>query len=195
MLSPTQPVRTATKVSKHLRQEVHFYNFTICWLMDHYRTRHARAANPFHCVIEGCQMRFSTTRRLEEHVRLEHINPPKPSMFFSPRPTIYCPYFDEQLLKCVRFMNKHNFNVAFKPVNVHIDLKGAKRRKQKHRYVYRIVSSGPTSPVVREPKIVSYLDKAFFSNIYNPTSHILVRESLQICIRGFRFSVKPLSSS
>ncbi|VDM56736.1 unnamed protein product [Angiostrongylus costaricensis] len=122
--------------------------------MDHYRTRHARAANPFHCVIEGCQMRFSTTRRLEEHVRLEHINPPKPTketpvtlkrescygwrsrVYYPvrPRPTIYCPYFDEQLLKCVRFMNKHNFNVAFKPVDVHIDLKGAKRRKQKHRY-------------------------------------------------------------
>ncbi|VDM65192.1 unnamed protein product, partial [Strongylus vulgaris] len=50
----------------------------ICWLMDHFRTRHARTANPFHCVIEGCQMRFSTTNRLEEHVRLEHINPPKP---------------------------------------------------------------------------------------------------------------------
>lgn len=48
--------------------------------MDHYRTRHARSANPFHCVIEGCQMRFSTTNRLEEHVRVEHINPPKPGM-------------------------------------------------------------------------------------------------------------------
>ncbi|VDO77004.1 unnamed protein product [Heligmosomoides polygyrus] len=54
----------------------------ICWLMNHYRTRHARAANPFHCVIEGCQMRFSTTYRLEEHVRVEHINPPKPGSLF-----------------------------------------------------------------------------------------------------------------
>lgn len=152
----------------------------ICWLIDHYRTRHARSANPFHCVIEGCQMRFSTTRRLEEHVRLEHINPPKPTketpvviktdscygwrprVYYPvrPRPTIYCPYFDEQLLKCVRFMNKHNFNVAFKPVDAHVDLKGAKRRKQKHRYLYKIVSSSPISPKVRESKSESYYDVA-----------------------------------
>lgn len=136
----------------------------ICWLMNHYRTRHARAANPFHCVIEGCQMRFSTTYRLEEHVRVEHINPPKPvkeapvvvkrdscygwrpRVYYPvrPRPTLYCPHFDERLLKCVRLMNKHNFNVAFNPIDCHGELRGAQRRKHRHRYAYKIVPSEPT---------------------------------------------------
>ncbi|KAK5967335.1 Zinc finger C2H2 type [Trichostrongylus colubriformis] len=138
----------------------------ILWLIDHYRTRHARAANPFHCVIEGCQMRFSTTYKLEEHVRLEHINPPKPvketpvvvkkescygwrpRVYYPvrPRPTLYCPHFDEKLLKCVRLMNKHNFDVAFTPVDFHADVKGAKRRKCRHRYAYRIEPSSAVPP-------------------------------------------------
>ncbi|KAK6737965.1 hypothetical protein RB195_020202 [Necator americanus] len=133
----------------------------ISWLMDHYRTRHARTANPFHCVIEGCQMRFSTTNRLEEHVRVEHINPPKPvketpvvvqkescygwrpRLYYPvrPRPMMYCPHFDEKLLKCVRFMNKHSFKVAFNPIDPNAGIKGAKRRKSMHRYAYKIVPS------------------------------------------------------
>ncbi|KAL6736003.1 hypothetical protein Aduo_006400 [Ancylostoma duodenale] len=138
----------------------------ISWLMDHYRTRHARSANPFHCVIEGCQMRFSTTYRLEEHVRVEHINPPKPvketpvvvqrescygwrpRLYYPvrPRPTLHCPHFDEKLLKCVRFMNKHSFKVAFNPVDPYAGLRGAKRRKSIHRYAYKIVPSESLPP-------------------------------------------------
>ncbi|KJH50559.1 zinc finger, C2H2 type [Dictyocaulus viviparus] len=161
----------------------------ISWLMDHYRTRHARAANPFHCVIEGCKMRFSTTYRLEEHVRLEHINPPKPMLRLAketpvvlkkdscygwrprlyypvrPRPTVYCPHFDEQILKCVRFMSKHSFDVAFEPVDVYVDLKGAKRRKRKHRYLYRIVSSNSTVSKDLKPSLDVPHDVANIRNL------------------------------
>ncbi|WKX94980.1 hypothetical protein Q1695_011885 [Nippostrongylus brasiliensis] len=135
----------------------------ICWLMNHYRTRHARAANPFHCVIEGCQMRFSTTHRLEEHVpkdtpvvvKKESCYGWRPRVYYPvrPRPTLYCPHFDERLLKCVRLMNKYNFKVAFNPIDFHSELKGAKRRKQHHRYAYKIVPSDQAAPSpLRQPE-------------------------------------------
>ncbi|KIH66084.1 zinc finger, C2H2 type, partial [Ancylostoma duodenale] len=147
----------------------------ISWLMDHYRTRHARSANPFHCVIEGCQMRFSTTYRLEEHVRVEHINPPKPG----PRPTLHCPHFDEKLLKCVRFMNKHSFKVAFNPVDPNAGLRGAKRRKSIHRYAYKIVPSESLPPKLERQTNVNIFslitialrgDKAMKSSLYDVES-------------------------
>lgn len=75
-----------------------------------------------------------------------------------PRPTLYCPHFDERLLKCVRLMNKHNFNVAFNPIDCHGELRGAQRRKHRHRYAYKIVPSEPT-PSPSDPEkleIVSF---------------------------------------
>uniref|UniRef100_A0A7I4Y5A4 C2H2-type domain-containing protein n=1 Tax=Haemonchus contortus TaxID=6289 RepID=A0A7I4Y5A4_HAECO len=170
----------------------------VCWLVDHYRTRHARCANPFHCVIEGCQMRFSTTYKLEEHVRLEHINPPKPvketpvvvkrescygwrpRVYYPvrPRPTIYCPHFDERLLKCVRMMNKHNFNVAFSPIDFHSDLRGSKRRKCRFRHAYRIEPLGSVPPkLAKQEATASYdvqmLRKVTIFDLFPPVETLL----------------------
>ncbi|KAK6014535.1 zinc finger, C2H2 type [Ostertagia ostertagi] len=150
----------------------------ISWLVDHYRTRHARAANPFHCVIEGCQTRFSTTYNARKRSPGTY-QPTPPGTYqptqasqgisgcgkkgellwlattvlaylfrppLGPRPTMYCPHFDEKLLKCVRVMNKHNFDVAFTPVEFNADLRGAKRRKCRHRYAYRIEPSSSLPP-------------------------------------------------
>ncbi|KAK6045450.1 hypothetical protein COOONC_17045 [Cooperia oncophora] len=98
-------------------------------------------------------MRFSTTNRLEEHVRLEHIKPPKPGR----NPILYCPRFDEQLLKCVRMMNKHNFEVTFTPIDCNADVRGAQRRKRFHRHAYRIqpTSSLPPKLARQDDNVVS----------------------------------------
>ncbi|CAJ0914470.1 unnamed protein product, partial [Mesorhabditis belari] len=45
------------------------------WLRDHFRTRHAKGAQTYKCILEGCNARFHTNRQLEDHVRLTHIQP------------------------------------------------------------------------------------------------------------------------
>uniref|UniRef100_A0A1I7XPM4 C2H2-type domain-containing protein n=1 Tax=Heterorhabditis bacteriophora TaxID=37862 RepID=A0A1I7XPM4_HETBA len=125
----------------------------ISWLEEHYRTRHARNAQPFICVIEGCTQRFSTTRRLEEHVRSGHIKEPKPGS----HPTLHCPYYDNLLLERVRFLREHDFDVAFIPHSV-TNVVGAQRRKRQYTYAYDIVprSKAPKKALVTTDKSVAF---------------------------------------
>uniref|UniRef100_A0A183EHK6 C2H2-type domain-containing protein n=1 Tax=Gongylonema pulchrum TaxID=637853 RepID=A0A183EHK6_9BILA len=42
------------------------------WLEEHFTTRHAGKAQPYMCLIEGCTLRFTLKRALEEHLRTGH---------------------------------------------------------------------------------------------------------------------------
>ncbi|EJW88445.1 zinc finger protein [Wuchereria bancrofti] len=42
------------------------------WLEEHFTTRHAGKAQPYMCLIEGCSLRFTLKRSLEEHLRTGH---------------------------------------------------------------------------------------------------------------------------
>lgn len=42
------------------------------WLEEHFTTRHAGKAQPYMCLIEGCALRFTLKRSLEEHLRTGH---------------------------------------------------------------------------------------------------------------------------
>ncbi|KHN85327.1 Zinc finger protein jing [Toxocara canis] len=42
------------------------------WLEDHFATRHAGKAQPYRCLIEGCSLRFTLKRALEDHLRSGH---------------------------------------------------------------------------------------------------------------------------
>ncbi|VDK77463.1 unnamed protein product [Litomosoides sigmodontis] len=42
------------------------------WLEEHFRTRHAGKAQPYMCLMEGCSLRFTLKRSLEEHLRTGH---------------------------------------------------------------------------------------------------------------------------
>ncbi|MFH4974867.1 hypothetical protein AB6A40_001576 [Gnathostoma spinigerum] len=44
----------------------------VAWLKDHYTTRHAGKAQPFRCLIDGCNHRFTLKRSLEDHLRCGH---------------------------------------------------------------------------------------------------------------------------
>lgn len=42
------------------------------WLEEHFATRHAGRALPYPCLIDGCSLRFSFKRSLEDHLRGGH---------------------------------------------------------------------------------------------------------------------------
>ncbi|CAD6195528.1 unnamed protein product [Caenorhabditis auriculariae] len=44
------------------------------WLEEHYRTRHSKQARPYKCFMDGCSLRFQSTKILEEHIQNGHIN-------------------------------------------------------------------------------------------------------------------------
>ncbi|KAK6057572.1 hypothetical protein COOONC_04909 [Cooperia oncophora] len=124
-------------------------------------------------------MRFSTTNRLEEHVRLEHIKPPKPvkevpvvvkkESCYGWRPRVYypvrapaCRRLDKQSTLCI--WNKHNFEVTFTPIDCNADVRGAQRRKRFHRHAYRIqpTSSLPPKLARQDDNVVSSQVSVFF---------------------------------
>ncbi|CAJ0564606.1 unnamed protein product, partial [Mesorhabditis spiculigera] len=62
------------------------------WLREHFRTRHAKGAATYKCIVDGCRGRFVTNRQLEDHVRTGHIQAAanrkerKPGDIYRPQP-------------------------------------------------------------------------------------------------------------